>query len=156
MHKYWRWGLICIFWALDVFHLFAEENVVGIFPVLQPNINSSTLICREKNVVFDKRSWWLHHRFAREKQLTMLWNFLNIFYKERRDGGRFIFLLLCWGNYLPIIQSFHSLTPSKHYCFIKYARTDLMMKKNIEILVEGTNVKGQEQRMTNTLKGITV
>ena len=30
------------------------------------------------------------------------------------------------------------------------------MKNDIEILVEGTNIKGQEQRMTNTLKGITV
>ena len=50
-------------------------SLVNFQPELLIKMNSSRLIFQDKNFR------WLHHRFAREKLLTMLCNFLSIFYR---------------------------------------------------------------------------
>ena len=60
--------------------------------------NSFRLISQDRIGIYDSYSGWLRHKFPSEKLLIILWNFMNIFYKE--------YLLSCRGNHVSIYWKF--------------------------------------------------
>ena len=115
--------------------------VNGIFQALEPKMQYKSVLpnwyFQRKAKYFNKIYRWLHARFTREEILTMLSNFLDIFYKVYvAEFGSFF---SWWSNFLHILQNSHSPTqPPIHQLHQNTTAlshmnsgTDVMMKKGV-------------------------